>query len=86
MKRNYFLAIALLVFAIACIATGIILDFHLIGGKGSSLGQLVKNGHIYAGYIMMAGITVHFLLHISWLQNMTQRIYNGEYKKIASKK
>lgn len=86
MKRNYFIDVALLVFAVTCITTGIMLDFHLIGGKGSSLSRLVKDGHIYAGYVMMTGISVHFLLHMSWLQNMTQRIYNGEYKKIASKK
>jgi len=75
MKRNYFLDIALLAVFVVCITTGIMLDFHLINGKGSGLGRLVKNWHIYAGYSMMAGITLHFLWHMSWIRNMTKRIY-----------
>lgn len=51
MKKNYCLDWLLFLSGLACIATGLLLDFHLIPGGREAKGPFVTV-HTYSGYIM----------------------------------
>ena len=60
MKKNYGLDWLLFLSGLACIATGIILDFHLIPGGKEAKGPFVMV-HRYSGYIMAVAILIKLI-------------------------
>ena len=73
MKKNFYLDVILFISGIICILTGIILDFHLVQ-RGSGLSHIVRDFHIYCGYIMAVGLIFHLAWHMNWIKSATKNI------------
>ena len=73
MKKNYCLDWLLFLSGLACIATGLLLDFHLIPGGREAKGPFVTV-HTYSGYLMAVGILLHLVWHKSWISAITKKI------------
>lgn len=80
MKKNYWLDIILLAAGIFCMATGVMLDFHLTPG-GRTIRKLIRDIHTYSGYIMLVGICIHIFWHANWLKMTTKKIFKREKKE-----
>ena len=74
MKKNFYLDVVLFVSALICIITGIMMDFRLVPG-GREVRFLVRDAHIYSGYVMGLGIIVHIFWHGSWIKNAAKNIF-----------
>jgi len=68
LKKNFSLDVLLFVSGLICIVTGIVLDFHLVP-RGTEARHLVRNFHIYSGYIMAVGLIFHLAWHMNWIKN-----------------
>ena len=71
-KKNYALVVVLIVCALACISTGVLMDFHLIPG-GKPMKAVFKTIHTYSGYIMAVGLVVHISWHKEWIRSATRQ-------------
>ena len=80
MKKNYCLDWLLFLSGLACIATGLLLDFHLIPGGREAKGPFVTV-HTYSGYLMAVGILLHLVWHKSWISAVTKKICGEKSKK-----
>lgn len=76
-KKNYFLDWLLFICILACLITGVLLDFHLIPG-GREGRRIYREIHRYSGYIMAAGILLHILWHKAWIAMATRRLWKKE--------
>ncbi len=74
MKKNFWLDVILFLSALICIVTGILMDFRLISG-GREVRFLIRNLHIYSGYVMGIGIIFHIFWHGAWIKNATKNIF-----------
>lgn len=77
MKKNYFLDWLLFICILACLITGILLDFHLIPGGREGRAPF-RNVHRYSGYLMAFGVLLHILWHKSWIVTVTRHICKGK--------
>ena len=75
MRRNFWLDVALFVSGLICIITGIMLDFHLLPRGDMDIRRLVRNIHIYSGYIMAVGLIFHIAWHGGWLKVAVKQIF-----------
>lgn len=75
MKKNFYLDLLLFVSGVICIATGIVLDFHLFGGfgNGRALKGIISDIHTYSGYIMMVGLIFHIIWHWKWIKAVAKK-------------
>lgn len=75
MKKNFYLDLLLLISGVICIATGIVLDFHLFGGfgNGRALKDTISTIHTYSGYIMMVGLIFHIIWHWKWIKAVAKK-------------
>lgn len=76
MKKNFWLDVILFVSGLICIATGIMLDFHLIEG-GREVHRIYRLVHKYSGYVMAVGIIFHLAWHFDWIRNAAKKIFRG---------
>lgn len=74
MKKNFWLDVFMLVSGIICIATGIVMDFHIIPG-GRAMKGAWRAAHIYSGYLMYIGLVFHLLWHREWIAGATKKIF-----------
>lgn len=74
MKKNFILDVILFISGIICIATGIILDFHLVK-HGTEMRHLVRDFHTYSGYIMAVGLILHLAWHMNWIKSAAKNIF-----------
>ena len=75
MKKNFYLDVILFVSGLICIATGIMLDFHLLPHGDFSVRHIVRNFHIYSGYVMAIGLIFHLIWHSGWINAATKQIF-----------
>ncbi len=75
MKKNFLLDIILLICGITCIITGIVMDFHLVPG-GWETRYIIRQVHIYSGYIMAIGIILHVAWHGSWIKSAAKNFFH----------
>lgn len=68
-QKKYWVDILLLISGVICLATGYILDFHIIRSRE------LKQYHIWSGYVMTAAIVLHVIWNAGWLGNMTKQIF-----------
>lgn len=75
MKKNFYLDLLLFFSGLICIATGIVLDFHLFAGLGNgrAVKGIVTNIHTYSGYIMMVGLLFHLVWHWQWVKTVAKK-------------
>ncbi len=73
MRKNFWLDVILFVSGLICIATGICLDFHLIGREMETR-RLVRDIHIYSGYVMTVGIIFHIAWHGGWIKSVAKQL------------
>lgn len=78
MKKNFWLDVLLFVSGLACIVTGICLDFHLVGREDFSARRLIRNIHIYTGYIMAIGLILHIAWHGGWLKAAAKQLFGKD--------
>ena len=82
MKKNYYVDLLLFISGVICIATGVIIDFHLFsGGKATKI--MLTDWHIYSGYTMMAGLLLHLAWHWGWVKNVTKLLFGNKAKTEA---
>ena len=74
MKKNFGVDVILFISGLICIVTGVLMDFRLVPG-GREVRFLVRNFHIYSGYLMGLGIIFHIFLHKSWIKNAAKNIF-----------
>ena len=74
MKRNFILDILLVVSALLCAVTGIVLDFHLFSG-GRSVKMLLFTIHKWSGYGMAVLAALHFAWHWNWLRHAARTLW-----------
>ncbi len=72
MKKNFYLDILLLLSLLACIITGVVLDFHWFSG-GREVKTLLVQVHRWTGYIGTAAILLHLVWHAKWLFFATKK-------------
>jgi cytochrome b561 len=77
MKKNYFLDWLLFLCILACLVTGILLDFHLIPGGREGRAPF-RNIHRYSGYLMAVAILLHLLWHRAWIAMTTRSIFKSK--------
>lgn len=75
MKRNFWLDVLLFLSGLFCIGTGICLDFHLLPHGDFEMRHLVRNIHIYSGYVMAVGIIFHIAWHAGWIKSVTKQLF-----------
>ena len=75
MKKNFTLDTILLIMALICIITGILLDFHLIPG-GKEARYPFKLAHIYSGYVMAIGLIFHIVWHKDWIKSVSKKFFS----------
>ena len=75
MRKNFWLDVALFFSGITCIVTGVMLDFHLMPSGDFGTRHLVRNVHIYSGYIMAVALIFHVAWHGSWLKAAAKQIF-----------
>ncbi len=75
MRRNFWLDVILFLSGLTCIVTGVMLDFHLMPPGDFSVRHLVRNIHIYSGYIMAVGLILHIAWHGGWLKVAVKQIF-----------
>ncbi len=75
MRKNFFLDLILFVSGLICIVTGIMLDFHLLPSGDFEIRHLVRNFHIYSGYIMAVGIIFHIAWHSNWIKSAAKQLF-----------
>lgn len=74
MKKNFLLDVVLFISSLICIATGIVMDFHLISG-GREIRFFIRQAHIYAGYVMAICAVIHLVWHVSWIKTAAKNIF-----------
>ena len=74
MKKNFWLDVILFLSTLICIVTGILMDFRLVPG-GREVRFLIRNFHIYSGYVMGIGIIFHIFWHGGWIKNAAKNIF-----------
>jgi len=72
--KNYWMDIVLLVSGVVCIGTGYVIDFRLSSTR--EIGMMMKQIHIWSGYIMTIAVLFHVIWHMSWLKNVTGQIFS----------
>ena len=75
MKKNFYLDVVLFLSGLICIATGIMLDFHLLPAGDFGVLRTIRNFHIYSGYIMAVGIIFHIVWHGGWIKSASKQIF-----------
>lgn len=65
MKKNFYLDILIFLFCLACVITGIQLDFHLFQGREEKI--LFTGIHRWTGYLFGAGLLLHLVWHAKWV-------------------
>ena len=75
MKKNFWLDVVLFVSGLICIVTGICLDFRLLPHGDMEVRRLVKDFHIYSGYIMAIGLIFHISWHGGWIKSAGKQIF-----------
>ena len=75
MRRNFFLDLILFVSGLICIVTGIMLDFHLMPQGDFGIRRVVKDFHVYSGYIMAVGFIFHIAWHGSWIKAAAKQLF-----------
>ncbi len=81
MKRNFWLDVLLFLSGAICIVTGICLDFHLLPQGDFGIRRIVKDIHVYSGYIMAVGIIFHIAWHSGWIKSVTKQLFfKGNHK------
>lgn len=76
--KNYWMDIILLISGVVCLVTGYVMDFHLTSTREAHV--LMKNLHIWTGYIMTIALIFHVIWHMSWLKNVTCQIFSSAKK------
>lgn len=78
MKKNFYLDLLLFISGLACIVTGIVLDFHLFAGFGNerAVKAVITNIHTYSGYIMMIGLLFHLVWHWQWVKAVAKKQFH----------
>ena len=76
MKKNFTLDVILLVSALICFITGVMMDFHMIPG-GKEMRRPFKLLHTYSGYVMAVGIILHLAWHTAWIKSSARKIFGG---------
>ncbi|MBQ8682125.1 MAG: DUF4405 domain-containing protein [Selenomonadales bacterium] len=66
LRRQVWIDVLLLIVVVVVLITGYILDFRLIERPGRGV---VKNIHIYGGYVMTALVIVHIVQYFKVLLN-----------------
>jgi len=66
MKKNFYLDILLFISLLACIITGVVLDFHWFSG-GREVKMVLVEVHRWTGYIGTAAILLHMVWHTKWI-------------------
>ena len=74
MKKNFWLDVILFVSGLICIVTGIMMDFRIVPG-GREVRFLVRNLHIYLGYVMAIGIIIHIFWHSGWIKSAVKNLF-----------
>ena len=78
MKKNFWLDVVLFISGLICIATGIMLDFHLLPAGDFEIRHTVKNFHIYSGYVMGVGIIFHIAWHSGWIKSAAKQVFKKQ--------
>lgn len=74
MKKNFCLDVVLFISGLICIVTGIMMDFRIVPG-GREIRFLVRNFHIYSGYVMAIGIIFHIYWHGGWIKSAAKNFF-----------
>lgn len=80
MKKNFYLDAVLFVSCLICVATGLVLDFHLFSG-GRGVKMLLRDIHTWSGYIMGAGFLLHVVWHTGWIKAAAKQVLGGGKEK-----
>lgn len=75
MKKNFGLDVVLFISGLICIVTGILMDFHLLPRGDMELRRLVRDFHIYTGYIMAVGLIFHIAWHGGWIKSAAKQLF-----------
>lgn len=75
MKKNFLLDAVLFISGLICIVTGIMMDFHLLPHGDMAFRRLVRDFHIYTGYIMAIGLIFHIAWHSGWIKSASKQIF-----------
>lgn len=77
MRKNFWLDVILFLSGLACIVTGILMDFHIVPG-GREMRHLVRQIHIYTGYVMAVGIIFHIAWHGGWIKSAAKNLFRNK--------
>lgn len=76
--KNYWVDIILLISGVICIATGYVIDFHMLSTKEQAM--IIKHIHVWSGYFMTIAVIFHVIWHMNWLKNVTGQIFSAPKK------
>ena len=74
MKKNFYLDLVIFIACLACLITGLMLDFHLFEG-GRDVRHYWRDIHAYIGYVMAAGVLLHIIWHVKWIKAAAKQIF-----------
>lgn len=75
MRKNFWLDVILFASGIICIATGIMIDFHILPHGDMDMRRIIKKIHTYSGYIMGVGLIFHIAWHGGWLKSAFRQLF-----------
>lgn len=79
-EKNYFINMIAAIIGLACAITGIMLKFRNL--PFSSYFSPVRL-HEITGYLIIAIVVVHLLMHVTWIKNVTKILFNQKKTAIG---
>jgi hypothetical protein len=79
-EKNYLLDVSLLITGLACLISGILL--HIRPEFTISSLTYIRPLHIWIGYVASAIILIHLLMHSSWINSVTKKLFSDKKKAL----